>query len=422
MKQTAVSITKNILEEIRPSDEKVKEIERDLCVFLRKFEKNLKKLKIKSEIFIGGSYAKDTMIKKKIYDIDIFVRYTEKKKDISLLTKKVLKNFNYKVVHGSRDYFQINITKNIIFEIIPVQKITKPKDAENITDLSYSHVKYIKKKIKSKKILDEIRLAKAFCYANRCYGAESYINGFSGYALELLVYHYKSFLAFIQTMSKTKEKVIIDIEKLHKNKQSILMDLNSSKLNSPIILIDPTHKQRNVAAALSEETFKKFQKICKAFLKNPSAKAFEQEKIDLEKIKKDTQKKGFESILLKAETDRQSGDIAGSKLLKFQRHLSEEIKKYFEIKNKIFDYDYGKTAKYFFVVKSKKEILIAGPSIADKKNSQRFKKKHKKTFVKNGRIYSKEWVALSANEFIKRWKIKNRRKMQEMGISELRII
>jgi len=53
-----------------------------------------------------------------------------------------------------------------------------------------------------KKILDEIRIAKAFCYANNCYGAESYISGFSGYALELLVYHYKSFLKFIKSMVK----------------------------------------------------------------------------------------------------------------------------------------------------------------------------------------------------------------------------
>ena len=58
-----------------------------------------------------------------------------------------------------------------------------------------------KKKIKGK-ILDEIRLAKAFCHANGCYGAESYIKGFSGYALELLVYHYGSFQKFVKAITK----------------------------------------------------------------------------------------------------------------------------------------------------------------------------------------------------------------------------
>ncbi|MBD3252791.1 hypothetical protein GF386_03610, partial [Candidatus Pacearchaeota archaeon] len=54
-----------------------------------------------------------------------------------------------------------------------------------MTDLSYFHVNHILKKIKKNKNLsDEIRLAKKFAYSQNCYGAESYIHGFSGYALE----------------------------------------------------------------------------------------------------------------------------------------------------------------------------------------------------------------------------------------------
>jgi tRNA nucleotidyltransferase (CCA-adding enzyme) len=303
-----------------------------------------------------------------------------------------------------------------------VKKVAKPKDAENITDLSYSHVKYIRKRVKTKKLLDEIRLAKVFCYANNFYGAESYINGFSGYALELLVYHYKGFLNFIRAMSKIENKTVIDTEKLHKNKQSVLMDLNSSKLISPLILIDPTYKQRNVAAALSEETFKNFQKVCRNFLAHPSIKAFEPKKIDFDKLKTDAKKKSFESILLEVKTDRQAGDIAGSKLLKFNRHLSEEIKRFFEIKKKEFDYNETKTAKYFFAVENKKEILVTGPSSRDKKNVAMFKKKHKKTFVKQGKVYAKEKIDFGLKEFIKKWQSRNSRRMKEMGIVELKSI
>ncbi|MCK4647497.1 nucleotidyltransferase domain-containing protein, partial [Candidatus Pacearchaeota archaeon] len=268
------SVLREALESVSPPKEDLELIQSSLQKFLEKFEKNLKKLKIKPDIFLGGSYAKNTMIRKKDYDIDIFVRY-KNGKGISELTKKALKIFDFKTVHGSRNYFQVGITKNMLFEIIPVKKIEKPKDAENITDLSYSHVKYIKKRIKTKKMLDEIRLAKVFCYSNDCYGAESYVNGFSGYALELLVYYYGSFLKFVQAMIKSKDKIIIDIEKDYKNKYQIMMDINSSKLKSPIILIDPTYKQRNAAAALSDETFGNFQKVCRNFLKNPSIKAFE---------------------------------------------------------------------------------------------------------------------------------------------------
>ena len=117
------------------------------------------------------------------------------------------------------------------------------------------------------------------------------------------------------------------------------MDINESKLQSPIILIDPTFKQRNALAALSKDTFDRFKKECEKFLKTPSIKSFESQKTDLEKIKKDARKNKFEFILLKATTNRQEGDIAGGKLLKFYNHLESEITRVFEIKKKGFNYN-----------------------------------------------------------------------------------
>ena len=122
-----------------------------------------------------------------------------------------------------------------------------------------------------------------------------------------------------------REKLVIDTEKQYKNKNIVLMDVNAAKLKSPVVLIDPTHKQRNVLAALSEETFKKFQKACVGFLKNPSIKSFENKGVDFETLKENAKKKKNEFALLEAMTDRQEGDIAGSKLLKFYNHLAEEL-------------------------------------------------------------------------------------------------
>jgi tRNA nucleotidyltransferase (CCA-adding enzyme) len=417
-------ILKEVLERVEPPKEELETIERYLKEFLKKFEKRLRVLKINAEIFVGGSFAKNTLIRKGKYDIDLFLRFDKKYKDrdISALTKKTFKRIEFQIIHGSRDYFRIKMNSYFFIELIPVIKVRNPKEAENITDLSYSHVNYIKKRLKSKKILDEIRIAKAFCYANHCYGAESYINGFSGYSLELLIYYYGSFIKFIKAVSKIEKKVVIDIEKKHKNKQSILMDLNSSKLNSPIILIDPTYKQRNALAALSKETFEKFKKDCKKFLKNPSIKSFEIKKTDLEKIKEDARKKKLEFVLIEAKTSKQTGDIAGSKLLKFYRHLNYEIEKFFEIKNKEFDYDEGKSAKYFFVVKNKKEILIQGPSIKDLKNIKKFKRKHRTSFVKSGRIYAQESAPKNLKKFIENWKKKSKGRIGDMSISKLGVV
>ncbi len=418
-------ILKEILEKTKPSDEELRNIKKNVESFSREIKEKIKKSKIDAEIFVGGSFAKGTVIKKGKYDVDVFIRYDKKynNKEISEITGKLLgQSERISVIHGSRDYFRISYGKDFFIELIPVKKIKNPKEHENITDLSYLHVKYINKKIKNKNILDEIKIAKAFCYANGCYGAESYIHGFSGYSLELLVSYYKGFEKFIKAMAKVgKEKLIIDIEKQFKNKKDVLMDLNSSKLNSPIILIDPTYKQRNVLAALSNETFCKFRKACEEFISNPSEKNFEVKKEDINKIKEDSIKKGFEFISIETRTNKPDGDIAGSKLLKFYNYLGKEIERFFIIKNKGFSYEEGKVAEIFFVVESKKEIIYSGPYPDDDKNVLNFKKEHKETYEKEDRLYAREKVNIKIKEFIENWKLKNKKIIKEMYIEEIKV-
>lgn len=432
MKENINSVLKNCLLKVTPSEEETKKINAIIKDFLEKAKKQIKTLRIGAECFLGGSFAKNTAIKKDHYDIDIFVRFEKRHAggDISKFTAKILKKMRKKAIkiHGSRDYFRIVVERNIFIEIIPVMDVKKPEDAENVTDLSYSHVKYIIKKIKKIKISDEIRLAKAFCYANKCYGAESYINGFSGYALELLIVYYGSFLKFIREMAKAgankegRKKIIIDIEKKYKNQNEILMDINASKLQSPIVIVDPTFKKRNAAAALSKETFERFAGACRDFLKNPREEAFEIKRTDIEKIREGAKKNGSEFILIETKTDRQEGDIAGSKLLKFYRHLEDEISRWFEVKNKGFNYNQKRAARFYFVVKRKKDILINGPSINQKEHAAAFKKEHPDYFIKEGRIYSQASMELDIKKFVKKWKDKNHGKIKDMSITGLEII
>ncbi len=419
-------LLKNVLVKAEPSKEDLKKINESLKNFKEKIKEQIKKQKLDAVLFEGGSFAKKTIIKKDNYDIDIFIMFSEKfrNQNISKLTGKLLKGFKgVSIIHGSRDYFKIRESKDFFIELIPVIKVNDPKKAENITDLSYSHVKYVNKRIKSQRILDEIKLAKVFCYATKTYGAESYINGFSGYSLELLVYYYKSFLNFIKAAAKHKGgKIIIDIEKHYKKKNDVLLDMNSSKLWSPIILVDPTYKQRNALAALSEETFERFKKASKMFLKNPSIENFEIKKIDLGKIKKDALRKKDEFILLELKTQKPAGAVAGSKLLKFYNHLENEIKRFFKVKNRGFEYDQENNARCFFAVKSKKEIIIEGPFADDKKNIKKFKKLHKKFFYKSNKIYAREKFESTVHKFIDSWKKKYQTKIIEMSINDLKII
>jgi len=403
---TIKDVLKRVLERIKLDEEELKILEIKAREFCENIEEKLKKRKIKADVFIGGSLAKDTIMRKDSYDVDIFVRFDEKYKDdeISNLLEKCLEKITR--IHGSRDYFQLK-SSNVVFEIIPVIKISSPNKARNVTDLSFFHVSYVKNCIKkNKKLADEILLGKAFCYANNSYGAESYIKGFSGYALELLICYYKSFENFIKNIVKSKDKIIIDPEKFYKNKQDILDSLNEAKLSSPIVFVDPTNKNRNALAALSAATFSSFRNIAGKFIKKPSASYFEKKKINSSKF----------NLIIEARTNKQEGDIAGSKLLKFSSLIYRELEKYFFVLAKEFEYSGKKTGKYYFKIKPRKELVFAGPPINKIEALVAFKNKHKKVFIKKGKAYAEEKINLSPEKFLRNFSENNKKIIKSMGI------
>lgn len=412
-------ILKQELELIKVDNRKLKEIKQIADDFCSKLKNKLKTKKIDAQVFIGGSLAKKTLINKNIQDIDIFVRFSNKydSNKISDLLQKVL-NKDARRIHGSRDYYQIKINE-IILEIIPVIKVNKPNHAINITDLSYFHVNYILKKFKTNKQLgDEIIIAKTFAHACDCYGAESYINGFSGYALELLICHYGSFLKFIKAIVKIKdgEKVIIDDAGLYKNKGEILISLNKSKLESPIILIDPTFKERNALAGLNKETFLKFKKYCFNFLNTPRHEFFKKHSISEE----------FKSIpntkIIKIKTSKQPGDIAGTKSKKFFRFFTSKVEEEFEIKKKGFEYDdENNIANFYFVLDKKKEEEIKGPEIINIENLKRFKKTHHDAFIKKGSAYIKLKHDLDFDYWFKKFLKDNKKIIREMCVKSIKL-
>jgi len=411
----AEKILNEQLQIIKPSEEILRKINNfidESCTFI---QNKLIEQNISAEVFIGGSLAKGTIIKKEIYDVDIFVRFDRyKNKEISNLLGKVLGK-GFKRVHGSRDYFQL-LKENILLEIIPVLKIDKPEFAENVTDLSYFHVKYVTELInKDDKLKDEIILSKNFCYAQNVYGAESYIKGFSGYALELLICHYKTLLNLMKEITKIKrEKLIIDDAGYYSNKDELMREMNVAKRQSPIILVDPTFKYRNALSSLSDETFSRFKKMCERFLKYPSKKFFLIKSIsdDFNRLKN--------VKILSVNIDRQSGDIAGTKSKKFYKFFIRKLKDEFKIGKSEFDYDEKENKAYFyFVLSKKKDEVKIGPSINDNKNIDRFKKIHPSSFIKGNFIYAKIKHTESFDKwflnFIKIYK----KTMTEMGILEL---
>lgn len=419
------------LEKVKPSKKDILELKKLSNNFIEKLKGELKEYEHGGEVFIGGSFAKGTLMKKDSYDIDVFVRFSWKYDDISDLLEKPLRNIvkrerlEMERLHGSRDYFRI-YSKNhkAYFEVIPVTKIRRPSEERNVTDLSYFHVAYGKRKLKG--LEDEVIIAKAFFHTQGVYGAETYVRGFSGHALELLIMHYKSFEKMLKELCKVKkgERIIIDMEKHYKGRNA-LIELNEAKLQSPIILIEPTYKERNALASLSRETFERLQDSARGFLKKPSKAYFEERKLDAEKLRKIAKNKKAEFMHIRISTDRQPGDIAGTKLKKFHYFIEKEIRKYFELLEHHFVYSGKQDADVYLIVKSKGEIVQIGPPMHTKqlrKHIKAFKERHPgRTFVRNNILHARIKVDFTGKEFIGKMD-RDKDLLSEMGITEMKIL
>lgn len=375
-----------VLEEIQPDKNYEKEIFERLNFIIKKINRNQKS----ANAVLGGSGAKGTWLK--TFDADIFVlfdygKFRDKSEKLPDILEKILKKKfrNVLRLHGSRDYFQIK-QGSFTFEIVPILKIKKAEQAKNITDVSPLHSKWVNK---HKRLVNEIKLTKQFCQAQNAYGAESYIRGFSGYVCEILAIYYGSFLNLIRNAAKWQDKVVVDVQKYYKGKD-IFKIVNTSKLVSPLIVIDPVQKDRNAAAALSAEKFKLFKNSSKEFLRNPSKEFFV--KKDLKSIFLAEKAQNNKLIIIKAMPLSGKIDIVGAKLLKTYEFLKSELNKHgFKIIKTGWEWGKNSDASFYFIFDKKllpKTIKVEGPPVKIGQHAANFKKTHKRTFVKNGIIYS----------------------------------
>ncbi len=369
-----------------------KEVILKINKFIDALNKALKQQKIDAEASMGGSVAKGTFIKNS-FDADIFVKFHPKFRgqNISDILDSVLKKMKLEAnrVHGSRDYFQIK--KEFTYELVPVLNVNDYRQAENVADMSPLHVLYfIKQSRKIKNLREEIRVTKLFMKSARVYGAESYIKGFSGHVVDLLLIKYKTFLDLVKAAAKWKDELVIDIEKYHIDPR---MSLNTSKISGPLIIVDPIQKNRNAAAAVSRECFNLFRQRCRDFLKSPSKDFFEiplfSDIID-EKIAKT---KNAEIFLINIHPLDGKRDVIGSKVLKIKETLEQDAKnKEFELTWSDWEFN-DKNSRICLAFRNKhlpETILIKGPPPEMKESNENFKKAHKKTFVKNGQIFAEE--------------------------------
>ena len=381
---------KEVLTELKPGVIEKKKFKLIIGEFLKKINNNL----VDAKAILGGSGAKDTWLSGN-HDIDIFVQYNyhkyeDKSNELSDYLQKSLKKSFPKLkisrVHGSRDYFKFSY-KNKSFEVVPILKINVAKQAINITDISPLHEKWVNKF--GKKVKDDIRLVKQFCRANKLYGAESYISGFSGYVLEILTINYGSFEGLLQASKKWKDKEIIDFSEFYEKKMA-LFHINKSKLNSPLIIVDPVDKERNAAAALSMNKVLTFKRLAKSYLKKPNKSFFEMKELVFQKLKDEANDKKLIFLTIKPLQGKE--DVIGSKLLKVFNLIKKELGKFLLLKSN-WDWNQENKEAYFYFILEKEELakyeVREGPQLKMKEFVKDFKKKNKDCFNKDGRVMAR---------------------------------
>ncbi len=389
-------MNKSILEQAKklvvPSKSEEQKVAGIVDEVIKKVSSQIKKLKIDANIVVGGSVAKGTWLPG-ISDIDFFLKFNydefaDRSPELADFAEKVLKGiFKVQRLHGSRDYFSID-HEGFYMEIVPVLDIKKLGQAKNITDFSPLHVGWIVNKVKkNKKLQTEIRLAKQFFKASGVYGAESYVSGLSGHVIEILTIYYGNFANLVKSAARWHENDVVDVQRYYKPSE-VFENMNPSKLQSPLIVVDPIEKYRNAAAALGKEKFLLAKSVSTKFLTRQTIEFFREKKITVTDLEK--KKNNFKLIIIEAKPDRGKPDVIGARLLKKLEALGKTL-----AENDFVEQDSGwwwpesGPALYWFYFDRKplpgvKEHL--GPPVKLGKYAKDFKRKWKKTKVKNGKL------------------------------------
>jgi len=292
---------------------------------ISKVSSALKRQGISAKIVVGGSVAKGTWLPG-VSDMDFFVifnysKFSDKSAQLSNFAEKILRKAfrNLQRMGGSRDYFSARY-KDYQLEFVPVLDISAGKEAKNITDYSPLHVAWVAKRAKNK---DDIRLAKQFMKSCGVYGAESYISGFSGHAVDILVAHYGSFERFLRAAAKWKDHEFLDPQKHYKNSQEAMESVSQSKIIGPLFIVDPIEKGRNAAAALGKEKYNLFRSSVRKFLTKPTVEYFVEKEPSLKDLA--SKARGRSLIVFERATPKGKPDIVGAEM----KHVFELLEKRF---------------------------------------------------------------------------------------------
>lgn len=294
---------------------------------------------VTAEVRVEGSVAKDTWLSEEP-EIDVFMRMPTSipRKSLGEISLKIAR----KATEGSKQierfaehpYLEA-FTDGVRLNIVPCYDV-KRGDWLSATDRTPFHTDYMKKHL-TESAHGEVRLLKKFLKGVDAYGAEIKIGGFSGYLCELLIVHYKSFMATLHAFAGYTQRAAVDIEGYYSSEEEL-----GKLFPEPLVVVDPVDKGRNVASAVQPQKLYTLVSAARAFIKKPDAKFFYPPKtnpLTIEEIAGKLENRGAALVFLPLGNLEAVPDVLWGQLYKTQRALRKlaELNDFMVLRDAVWD-------------------------------------------------------------------------------------
>ncbi len=262
-----------IRRELKPTAEEMARLES----VERTIKTRLKKV-VPTDVEIGlmGSAAKGTALRGN-QELDIFILMPKswplddmQKKGLQW-AKTAMRGLKTELNYAQHPYLKVHMD-GIKVDLVPSYKLHNFEKLGSAVDRSQLHTVWVNARLHEQG-RDDVRLLKQFFKALGVYGAQTRVEGFSGYLCELLVIHYGGFAQALHAMKDWKMPVALDPAH-HHPEAAVLKHFP----NTPLVVIDPVDENRNVAAVVSRTSMSRAVLASRTFMQEPSRAFFFREK------------------------------------------------------------------------------------------------------------------------------------------------
>ena len=206
---------------------------------------------------LGGSYAKGTWLAGET-DIDVFVRFHSNISDelFRSLSRRIgfesMDGHNPTERYADHPYTEAYVD-GMAVNVVPCYDV-KAGEWRSAADRSPYHTEFMSNNLDAC-LKNDVRLLKKFLKVRGLYGAQIAVQGFSGYAAEVLIWHFGGFAETMRGMANIKRGTAIGDA--------------SKSFDTPVSIIDPIDDNRNLAAAVSNRNMGLFILACRGMVDGP---------------------------------------------------------------------------------------------------------------------------------------------------------